>query len=50
MRTRRGFTITEVVISLILLMVLMGAAVSFLRKQTGLVTRETSRMDAMQNA
>ena len=50
MRTRRGFTITEVVISLVLLMVLMGAAVGFLRKQTGLVTRETSRMDAMQNA
>ena len=50
MRTRKGFTVMEVVISLVLLMVLTGAAVQFLRKQTGLVTRETSRMDAMQNA
>lgn len=40
----------EVVISLVLLMIITGAAVQFLRKQTGLVTRETSRMDAMQNA
>ena len=31
-------------------MIITGAAVQFLRKQTGLVTRETSRMDAMQNA
>ena len=50
MRTRRGFTIIEVVISLFILMVIMGSAVQFMRKQTGLVTRETSRMDAMQNA
>ncbi|MEO7456346.1 MAG: prepilin-type N-terminal cleavage/methylation domain-containing protein [Gemmatimonadaceae bacterium] len=50
MRRRQGFTIAEVLISLMLLTVIMGAAVQFLRKQTGLVTRETSRMDAMQNA
>ena len=50
MRTRRGFTIAEVLISMMLLLVITGAAVQFLRKQTGLVTRETSRMDAMQNA
>lgn len=50
MRTRRGFTLIEIIISLTLLMIITGAAVQFLRKQTGLVTRETSRMDAMQNA
>ncbi|MEP7000169.1 MAG: prepilin-type N-terminal cleavage/methylation domain-containing protein [bacterium] len=50
MRARRGFTLIEIIISLMLLMIITGAAVQFLRKQTGLVTRETSRMDAMQNA
>jgi type II secretory pathway component PulJ len=50
MRPRRGFTLVEIIISLTLLMIITGAAVQFLRKQTGLVTRETSRMDAMQNA
>jgi prepilin-type N-terminal cleavage/methylation domain-containing protein len=50
MRPRRGFTLIEIIISLTLLMIITGAAVQFLRKQTGLVTRETSRMDAMQNA
>ena len=50
MHTRRGFTLIEIIISLTLLMIITGAAVQFLRKQTGLVTRETSRMDAMQNA
>ncbi len=50
MRRRPGFTIAEVLIALMLLMVIMGTAVQFLRKQSGLVTRETSRMDAMQNA
>ncbi|MDQ2667413.1 MAG: prepilin-type N-terminal cleavage/methylation domain-containing protein [Gemmatimonadota bacterium] len=50
MRARRGFTLIEIIISMTLLMIITGAAVQFLRKQTGLVTRETSRMDAMQNA
>jgi type II secretory pathway pseudopilin PulG len=50
MRPRKGFTLVEIIISLMLLMIITGAAVQFLRKQTGLVTRETSRMDAMQNA
>jgi prepilin-type N-terminal cleavage/methylation domain-containing protein len=50
MRTRRGFTIAEVLISLMILLVITGAAVQFMRKQTGLVNRETARMDAMQNA
>ena len=50
MRRRGGFTLAEILISLMLLMVIMGAAVQFLRRQTGLVNRETSRMDAMQNA
>jgi hypothetical protein len=50
MRNRRGFTIAEVAISILILMFVTGAAVQFMRKQTGLVTRETARMDAMQNA
>ncbi|MEP6733359.1 MAG: prepilin-type N-terminal cleavage/methylation domain-containing protein [bacterium] len=50
MRNRRGFTIIEVTISLFILLLITGAAVQFMRKQTGLVTRETARMDAMQNA
>ena len=50
MRPRQGFTLVEIVISLVLLTIISGAAVQFLRKQTGLVTRETSRMDALQNA
>ena len=40
----------EIAISLVLLAIIMGAAVQFMRKQTGLVNRETARMDAMQNA
>lgn len=50
MRARGGFTVVELVVSLLLLMVITGAAVSLLRKQTGMVARETSRMDALQNA
>jgi type II secretory pathway pseudopilin PulG len=50
MRNRRGFTIVEVAISILILMFITGAAVQFMRRQTGLVTRETARMDAMQNA
>ncbi|MEO8333753.1 MAG: prepilin-type N-terminal cleavage/methylation domain-containing protein [bacterium] len=50
MRNRRGFTIIEVLISMMILLFITGAAVQFMRKQTGLVTRETARMDAMQNA
>ena len=49
-RKRGGFTLAEIVVSLMLLMFITGAAVQFLRKQTSLVTRETSRMDALQNA
>ncbi len=50
MRPRKGFTLVEVLVSMLLLMIITGAAVQFFRKQTGLVTRETARMDAMQNA
>ncbi|MDB4915048.1 MAG: hypothetical protein JWM95_2692 [Gemmatimonadetes bacterium] len=50
MRPRKGFTLAEVMISMFILLIITGAAVQFLRKQTGLVTRETSRMDAMQNS
>jgi type II secretory pathway pseudopilin PulG len=50
MRNRPGFTIVELAISLLILALITGAAVQFFRKQTGLVNRETARMDAMQNA
>ena len=50
MRARAGFTLIELVVSLLLLMVITGAAVNLLRKQTAMVSRETSRMDALQNA
>ena len=50
MRARRGFTLAELLISMVLLMVITGAAVQFLRKQSNLVSRESMRMDAMQNA
>lgn len=50
MRPRNGFTLVEVLVSMLLLMIITGAAVQFFRKQTGLVNRETARMDAMQNA
>ncbi len=50
MRNRRGFTLIELTISMLLLLFIAGAAVQFLRRQTNLVTKETSRMDAMQNA
>jgi type II secretory pathway pseudopilin PulG len=50
MRNRRGFTLIEVTLAILLLMFVTGAAVQFLRRQTNLVTRETTRMDALQNA
>jgi prepilin-type N-terminal cleavage/methylation domain-containing protein len=50
MRTRRGFTLIEVMISVTLLLVIMGAAVQFLRRQTQAVSMETGRMDALSNA
>ena len=50
MRARKGFTLAEVLVAITLLLFVTGAAVQFMRKQTGLVTREASRMDAMQNA
>jgi prepilin-type N-terminal cleavage/methylation domain-containing protein len=50
MRTRRGFTLIEVMISVTLLLVIMGAAVQFLRRQTQAVSMETERMDALSNA
>ena len=49
MRPRRGFTIAEVLIAVTILVFVTGAAVQFMRRQTGLVTRETSRMDALQS-
>lgn len=48
--SRSGFTIIEMIVSLTLLMFIMGTAVQYLRKQSTLVTRETARADALQNA
>lgn len=50
MRTRRGFTLLELVLAMSLLLIITGAAVQFLRRQGNLVARETTRMDALQNA
>ncbi len=50
MRSRTGFTLAEMIIAMTLVLLITGAAVQFMRKQSGLVTRESSRMDAMQNA
>lgn len=50
MSQRRGFTLIEVMISVTVLLVIMGAAVQFFRRQTNAVTAESQRMDAMQNA
>lgn len=50
LRTNRGFTLIEVLISMMILMIITGAAVQFLTRQNNLVSRETTRMDALQNA
>lgn len=50
MNNRRGFTLIELTLSMVILMMITGAAVQFLRRQTNLVTRESGRMEALQNA
>jgi prepilin-type N-terminal cleavage/methylation domain-containing protein len=50
MQNRRGFTLLEMMLSVTILLFIMGVSVDFLRRQSNLVARETSRMDALQNA
>jgi prepilin-type N-terminal cleavage/methylation domain-containing protein len=50
MRNRRGFTLLEMMIAVTILAFIMGVSVQFLRRQSNLVSRETGRMDALQNA
>jgi prepilin-type N-terminal cleavage/methylation domain-containing protein len=50
MRTRRGFTLIEMMLSVTILLVIMGAAVQFLRRQSNAVAVASRRMDAIQNA
>ena len=50
MRARRGFTLVELLIAMILFLVISGVAVQYMRRQSTLVTREASRLDALQNA
>jgi prepilin-type N-terminal cleavage/methylation domain-containing protein len=50
MRERRGFTLIELLISVMIFLLISGVAVQFMRRQSGLVARETTRMDALQNA
>ncbi len=50
MRPRRGFTLIEMLLAVLVFAVISGAAVQFMRRQGNLVSRETTRMDALQNA
>jgi prepilin-type N-terminal cleavage/methylation domain-containing protein len=50
MRNRRGFTLIEMMIAVTILVFVMGVTVQYLRKQTNLLTAQTARMDALQNA
>ena len=50
MRNRRGFTLIEMMLSVTILLVIMGVAVQFLRRQGNLVSSTTRQMDALQNA
>ena len=50
MSKRQGFTLIEIMISVTILVVIMGLAVQFMRRQTNAVTMETQRMNALQNA
>jgi prepilin-type N-terminal cleavage/methylation domain-containing protein len=47
---RAGFTLVEVMISMMLLLVLMGAATGFFRAQLRALTRDAGRFDALQNS
>ncbi|MDB4885534.1 MAG: hypothetical protein JWN79_972 [Gemmatimonadetes bacterium] len=50
MRRRHGFTLIEMMLSVTILLVIMGAAVQFLRRQSNAVAVASRRMDAIQNA
>jgi prepilin-type N-terminal cleavage/methylation domain-containing protein len=50
MRNHRGFTLIEMMVSMTILLFVMGVSVNFLRRQANQVARETTRMDALQNA
>jgi prepilin-type N-terminal cleavage/methylation domain-containing protein len=49
-RARRGFSLVEMMISLVVLSVIMGAAISVLRSQSQSFLRGGARMDLNQNA
>lgn len=49
LRPRRGFTLPEVMLSLTIMLIVMGAAVSFFRIQVRAVESGTGRLDAVQN-
>lgn len=50
MRSRRGFTLVELLIAMLVFALISGAAVQYMRHQSNLVSRETTRLDALQNA
>jgi prepilin-type N-terminal cleavage/methylation domain-containing protein len=50
MRRRQGFTLIEVMISMMLLLILMAAATGFFRTQLRALSRESGRFDALQNS
>lgn len=50
MRNRLGFTLIEMTVAMMILLLITGAAVQYFRRQASMVTKETARMDALQNA
>ena len=50
MRSRRGFTLVEMLMAVMVFAIISGVAVQFMRSQSTLVAREMTRMDALQNA
>lgn len=50
MRRRGGFSLIEIMIAVTILLVIMGAAVQFLRRQSNAVADASRRLDALQNA
>jgi prepilin-type N-terminal cleavage/methylation domain-containing protein len=49
-RARRGFTLTEVMLSMTLMLALLGMSTQLFRRQSNSVSTQTGRLDAQQNS